>query len=183
MSQLKKTFTFTPEEFAERIRNITTDLLAVAADLVHSLPSRPKLAREIAALGINPELVKRLEKLGRKQLHPDLVLATTPGAIKLGSCVPSEQELLLESGAEVMEGDDSRVIPIHELTDDQARQVFVNGHVRTLAEQRSWLKSAAAKKVPADFVGGYSVHRDFVVIKEPMRLPKKLVLQFLVEMS
>ena len=179
-TELKKTFT--PEEFAERIRNITNDLLGVAADLVKALHSRPKLAREIAALGINPLLVVRLEKLGRKQLHPDLVLATSPGALRLGVCVPSEQDLLLENGAEVLTADnDSRRIPIHELTADQAKQVFVNGHVRTLAEQRSWL--ATFKKVPADFVGGYSVHKDFVVIKEPMRIPKKLILQFLVEMS
>jgi hypothetical protein len=180
-TELKKTFT--PEEFAERIRNITNDLLGVAADLVKALHSRPKLAREIAALGINPLLVVRLEKLGRKQLHPDLVLATSPGAVRLGVCVPSEQDLLLENGAEVLTADnDSRLIPIHELTADQAKQVFVNGHVRTLAEQRSWLANSA-KKAPADFAGGYSVHKDFVVIKEPMRLPKKLVLQFLVEMS
>ena len=111
------------------------------------------------------------------------MLATSPGAIRLGLCVPSEQNLLLETGAEVLtEGNDSRMIPIHELTPEQAQQVFVHGHVRTLAEQRSWL-AKSAKKAPADFVGGYSVHKDFVVIKEPMRIPKKLILQFLVEMS
>jgi hypothetical protein len=174
---------FTPAEFAQRIRNITTDLLGVAADLVESLPSRPNLAREITALGINPKLLERLEKLGLKQLHPDLVLATSPGAIRLGDCVPSEQALLLKSGAEVLEGDDIRNIPINEMTTAQANQFFVNGHTRTLAQQRSWLINKSKKTSPTDNSVNYSIHRDCVVIKKPGRFSKKLILQWLTEMS
>jgi len=174
---------FTPAEFAQRIRNITTDLLGVAADLVESLPSRPNLAREITALGINPKLLERLEKLGLKQLHPDLVLATSPGAIKLGDCVPSEQALLLKNGAEVLEGDDTRNIPINEMTAAQANQYFVNGHTRTLAQQRSWLINKSKKTAPPDSSVNYSIHRDWVVVKKPGRFSKKLILQWLTEMS
>jgi len=176
--------TFTATQFAARIRNLSTDLLTIATDLVASLVSRPQLAREIAAEGINPELIDRLERLGRKQLSSRLVFATSPGGVKLGQCLLSEQDLLLDAGVEVLTAsNDTRVIPVHELTPAQARQVFARGKVRSLAEQRSWREEAAAKKVPTDNSVNFSVHKDFVVTSQPGRWSKRLILQWLTEMS
>jgi len=59
----------------------------------------------------------------------------------------------------------------------------VNGHTRTLAQQRSWLINKSKKTAPPDSSVNYSIHRDWVVVKKPGRFSKKLILQWLTEMS
>lgn len=172
-------------QLAERIRAVSNDLLGIAHDLVAALDAKPELADELLEQGVNRELIRRLERLGRGQIHPKLVFATTPGAQKLLTVTLSEQTRALEEGVEVMEDDEtaSRNIPIADLTPEQARQVFTHGRIRALAEQRTWLRANKKKCPVAAPDEGYRVCSDHIVTNKPGKWPKKLILQWLMEMS
>lgn len=172
-------------ELAERIRNVSNDLLGIAHDLVMALDAKPELMDELDAAGVNRELVNRLERLGRGQIHPRLVFSTTPGAEKLLSVPLSEQSRALDNGIEVMEDDEttSRWIPVNEMTPAQARQVFHRGQIRSLAEQRTWLRSQKKKRGVAAPAEDYRICSDHVITSRPGKWPKKLILQWLMEMN
>jgi hypothetical protein len=172
-------------ELAQRIRNVSNDLLGIAHDLVAALDAKPELAQELEDAGVNRELVSRLERLGRGQIHPRLVFSTTPGAEKLLTVPLSEQARVLDAGVEVMEDDETttRNIPIHELSPEQARQVFHRGQVRSLAEQRTYLRARKKKRGVAAPTEDFRVCSDHVITSRPGKWPKKLILQWLMEMN
>ena len=173
------------QEIAARIRNIGTSLLEVAHDLVAAIDARPELVKELADAGVNRELLNRLEKLGRGQIHPSLVFNTTSGGTKLLALPLSEQTHVLENGVEILDADETstRLIPVNELTGEQSRQVFQSGKMRTLAEQRTWLRDRKNKLKPVDADATYRVFSDHVVVLKPGKFTKKLLLQWLTEMA
>lgn len=175
----------TAAELAQRIKTVSNDLLSIAHDLVAALDAKPQLADELEEAGVNRELIRRLERLGRGQIHPRLVFSTTPGAEKLLTVPLSEQSRALESGVEVMEDDEAttRNIPIHELTPEQARQVFHRGQIRSLAEQRTYLRDRKKKRGIAAPCEDFRVCSDHVITSRPGKWPKKLILQWLMEMN
>lgn len=170
-------------EFAERFRNIKNDFLAYARDLAAALDVNPRLADELQQQGIDRGIVRRLERLGRGQIHPSLLFSTTPGGMKLLSVPLSEQTLALENGVEVLDTDENttRNIPIHELNHTQAVQVLAGGRIRTIAEQRTWLRDH--KPLPTERDSDFRVHRDYVVTARPGKWTKALILQWLGQMS
>ena len=173
-------------EFAERIRKVSDDLLDIARDLVVALDAKPELMDELIAAGVNRELVNRLERLGRGQIHPRLVFSTTVGAVKLLALPLSAQTRALDNGIEVMEDDEStqRIIPVNEMTPAQARQAFNRGHIRSLQEQRTWLRAQKKKRgATAPTSADYRIYSDHVATYRPGRWPKKLLLQWLSEMK
>lgn len=91
------------------------------------------------------DVLAQLEKIGRNQLVPQLLLAEYPAARKMGQLPMSEQERLMLEPVEVMvmkEGQpDTLRVPVRHLTGAQVRQVFASNHVRTLSEQRQWIES------------------------------------------
>jgi len=175
------------KDFAERITNIGANLLGLAHDLVAAIDTRPELVEELVEAGVNRELVNRLERLGRGQIHPQLVFNTSPGGKRLITLPLSEQNAVLNhGGVEILEPDEKsiRTIPLNELTAQQAGQAFHGGQRRSLAEQRSWLQVRKAKQLPpVDCTTGYKVTRDRVFITKPGGYSKKLILQWLTEMS
>jgi hypothetical protein len=132
----------TGAELAARIKKIGTDLLELAADLVHAIDAKPEIINEMVEAGTNPELIRRLEALGRGQIDQRLVFATGRAHLKLMRCPLSEQKKVLEVGLEVLQPDlkDTRLIQLAELSDSQRKQVFARDHVRTSSEQRTWLE-------------------------------------------
>jgi hypothetical protein len=171
--------------FADRIRKIGDDLIHVARDIAAALDVNPRLADELQALGINRGVVRRLERLGRGQIHPSLVFSTTPGGERLLSVPLSEQSLALQDGIEVLDPDEqsTRNIPVHELTAGQARQAITNGRIRTIAEQRTWIRDRKAIGAAALARTDYRIGKDFVVTTKPGKWSKQLILQWLTEMN
>jgi hypothetical protein len=172
------------QEIAERIRNIGTDLLGIAHDLVAALDAHPERFTELVEAGVNRELISRLEKLGRNQIHPALVFNTSTGGQRLLALPLSLQTDALAKGVEVLEADGTtRHISVNELTPAQARQVFNRGSLRTLAEQRTFLNTVAAKAKPTDSDITYRVYSDHVVVLKPGKFTKALIIQWLAEMA
>jgi len=170
---------------AQRIKNVSNDLLGIAHDLVLALDAKPELADELEEVGVNRELIRRLERLGRGQIHPQLVFSTTPGAEKLLTVPLSEQSRALESGLEIMDDDEttSRNIPINELSSAQAQQAISRGRIRTLAEQRTWIRDKKKKVSPVSAKEDFRICSDHVITTRPGKWPKRLILQWLMEMS
>ena len=72
-SELKKTFT--PEEFAERIRNITNDLLGVASDLVKALS---ELCSDIQSVARHARIQDNLNKHGFDAIEKAITALSNP---------------------------------------------------------------------------------------------------------
>lgn len=174
----------TSSEFKKCLSNITGDLLGLAAEVALSLSAKPELKQEWLDDGINPDLISRLQKLGEGSLEPSLVFATSPGAVRLIALPRHDQTEFIKNGVEVLEpdGQNTRIIPVDQLTAKQAAQVFARGRARarTIAEQRSYQNERAPKATaPPE---AYIVTKKGV--KGPMGfLPRELILQWVAEMG
>jgi hypothetical protein len=169
-------------ELAERIRNIGNGLLSVAADLVRAVDVRPETMDELIDSGVNRDLLRRLEKLGRGQISPRLVFAY--GHEKNLLALPlSSQERILDDGVEVLSpGGDHRHIPVGQLSPAQCKQVFGPQGVRTLAEQRTWIDEQRAKTA-APIEVDYQIHKDSVTILRPAKISRQLLVSWLAQMN
>lgn len=134
-------------EMAERIRKVGEDLLSIAHDIAEAVDHNSAYVDELVAEGIDRNLIFRLERFGRGQIHRSLVFSTSKGAERALRIPLSEQEKAIKEGVPVLEpdGEGSRLIPLHELTAKQAKQVFALHTMRTLAEQRTYLDECNAK--------------------------------------
>ena len=113
--------------------------LAEAYDLA------PKYAESLVEdMNIPPEALKRMLEVGRGKRAERLLTEATAGESALAKCDISLQRRYLEESVPVLNPSDPtqhRLIPVPELTLAQARQVFVNGTVRTLGQQRSYIET------------------------------------------
>lgn len=145
----------TPEEFVERFSGVVVDLTVLADDLVASIDGDRNYKKRLADLGVNAEVVDRLERLGRKQFDKRLVLSASPEVGRLKVLALSEQAQVLDEGYEVLDLDEQTVrrIPFGMLTSMQRIQVFKRDGVRTVAEQRSVIRERKAKVAPVQVAG------------------------------
>jgi hypothetical protein len=97
------------------------------------------------AIDIPIDVLSQLEKIGRHQLSPQLLLAEYPAARKLERLPMSEQERVMIEPIEVLvlrDGQtDTLLVNVQHMTPAQTRQVFAANHIRGLSEQRQWLES------------------------------------------
>lgn len=114
------------------------------------------------------DVLAQLEKIGRNQLVPQLLLAEYPAARKLERLPMSEQERLMIEPVEVMIMKDGKPDTLHvavrHLTGSQVRQVFAANHVRTLAEQRQWIESQKPEQQTVKVESPYIITRKGSVI-------------------
>lgn len=114
------------------------------------------------------DVLAQLEKIGRNQLVPQLLLAEYPAARKLERLPMSEQERLMIQPVEVMIMKDGKPDTLHvavrHLTGSQVRQVFAANHVRTLAEQRQWIESQKPEQQTVKVESPYIITRKGSVI-------------------
>jgi len=103
---------------------------------------------------INPMILERFEQMGRKILHPQLLLNNSAGYSKLQKLPFSLQERYLDEPIPLVvhteNGTDVLLVKAREMTKDQANQAFSTGRIRTEGEQKAYLiqqQSNAAKNV------------------------------------
>lgn len=168
----------TAATFRARFTGIADALSSLAVDYVKSLEVRPELRAELIADGFPAQTADRMERLGRGQIHPSLVLSATRWAGKLIALPLSLQTDLIANGVEVLEpcGTDSRRLALDVLSSRQIKQVFGKGVVRSLAEQRTWQAEQQPRKTevaPATF------ERDGIHLAAPGVVTKEQMLQWL----
>jgi len=103
---------------------------------------------------INPMILERFEQMGRKTLHPQLLLNNSAGYSKLQRLPFSLQERYLDEPIPLVvhteTGTDVLLVKAREMTKEQANQAFATGRIRTQGEQKAYLiqqQSNAAKNV------------------------------------
>jgi len=103
---------------------------------------------------INAGILGRFEQMGRKTLHPQLLLTASPGFAKLQKLPFSLQERYIEEPVPVIvhtaDGTDVLLVKAKDMTKEQAAQVFAPGRIRTEGEQKAYLmqqRSNAAKPI------------------------------------
>ena len=101
---------------------------------------------------LNAGILGRFEQMGRKNLHPQLLLSASPGFDKLRKLPMSMQERYIKEPIPIIVhtdgGTDVLLVEAKNMTKEQANQVFAPGRVRTEGEQKAWLmqqRSMAAK--------------------------------------
>lgn len=140
----------TPEEFRDRLQSIVTDLAVLAVDLVDLIDSDRNYKKRLVELGVNVEIVDRLERLGRGQIDKRLVLSASPEVNRLKVLATSEQAEVIDDGYVVLDMDEQTVrrIPFGMLTHGQRVLVFKREGLRSIAEQRSVIRAKKAKSAP-----------------------------------
>ena len=117
---------------------------------VEMLEKSPGVADEIIAQcpDISRAVLGRFEEVGRKSLHPKLLVMDGPGPSRLRMMPYSVQLRHIESPLEMLTcrngNSDTLLVHVRELSSEAAKQVFAVDHVRSLAEQRNYIESTAA---------------------------------------
>ena len=92
---------------------------------------------------LNAGILGRFEQMGRKTLHPQLLLTASPGFARLTRLPFSMQERYIEEPIPLIvhtdEGTDVLLVKAKDMTKEQASQVFAPGRLRTEGEQKAWL--------------------------------------------
>lgn len=103
---------------------------------------------------LNAGILGRFEQMGRKTLHPQLLLTASPGFAKLTRLPFSMQERYISEPIPLIvhtaEGTDVLLVKAKDMTKEQANQVFAPGRLRTEGEQKALLmqqQSNAARPV------------------------------------
>lgn len=120
---------------------------ALAGELVVEIIEKTGKSLEdlSGALNIPMDILAKLERIGRKQLNPELWMADFAAASKMMRLPLSEQNRLMREPVEVFvmkDGNpDKMCLPVAVLTAPQVKQVFARNYVRPLAEQRAWIEA------------------------------------------
>jgi hypothetical protein len=133
------------------------------------------------------EFVKRLEAVGRNKIHRLLVINESAGVRRLRSLPFSIQEKYASNPVPllIVEGQSVKTIQadVRNLTPAQATQVFARDHVRSEAEQRTFIEDLRSKQSAPAHNAPFRVVKNELIIIEPCRLGKKELCDALAQMS
>lgn len=157
----------------------------IAAD---QLDKDPGWADEVAKLPPYPTagVVRTFARVGRMQLHPQLMAPGPIGLRKLSKLPYTLQEKHLKEPVNVLvENGETLLIDVHNLTENQAAQVFNNEDIRSIPEQRAWLSNKAVSKgvPPSRSNLPYRVVGKKLVCMNACTIERSEILKLLVEME
>lgn len=97
------------------------------------------------SLNVGEDIVMRFYAIGKKLTFAPLLIADGPGVVALLKCPYDVQERYATQPLDVLvrQGNDWATLKItaRNLTGDQAKQVFKNGEIRSIAAQRAFIES------------------------------------------
>lgn len=137
---------------------------------------------------LTEEVVLSFVRLGRKTLHPRLVIADGAGVRKLRKLPYALQERYISNPVELLVNNgeqwDSLNVDVLNLTSEQASQVFTNDGVRSAGAQRAYLEDKARNVTPPIRVNEtYRIVRDEFVVMTPAKFTKKQLARILADME
>jgi hypothetical protein len=134
LGTLKKCFSDGVEAW-RRAGEILVELLDVDGQDLEGLHEASELPMDVLAT---------LEKIGRKQVNPRLLVSDFPAARVLERLPMSEQDKLLREPVDMMVVHDGKAdvikVAVQHMTRSQVKQVFARNYVRPLNEQRAFLE-------------------------------------------
>lgn len=143
-----------------------------------------------SSTGLDEHIIQRFYSLGKREIHPLMLCSTAPGVKKLALCPYNQQEKYINEPVNlVLRNGEALRVNVKELTTDQVRQVFANGHVRTDSEQRAWLESerARADQIMAEKKSdaqplGYTIRGKTVIFTRGLSLSERELKDILLRM-
>jgi len=152
MTTITKTNTDTKiNQFLELIQQGIDAWQTAGGLLIEMIKDDAKIYDKIIAKDsrLNSSVLGRFEQIGRKVLHPYLLISDSPAANRLASMPYSIQERYLNEPVpliiETSKGVDTILVDIKNMSHGQTTQAFGRGRVRTAAEQRAWLLDQRAR--------------------------------------
>ena len=140
---------------------------------------------------LNAGILGRFEQMGRKSLHPQLLLSASPGFSKLQKLPYSMQERFIDEPIpliiETDDGTDVLLVKAKDMTKDQATQVFAQNRLRTEGEQKAWLiqqRSNAAR--PVGTAKPWRLSGDSLIVKTAdgeVRFPRSQLAAFVAQLT
>jgi len=144
-------------------------------------------------LGFSYETYVSMERIGRGIMDQRLIFTETKARKKLAAAPKSQQKKALDKGLEVLvdNGEVLRV-KIDDLTSNQIKQVFAGDHVRSIAEQKNYIRNRKAQmefaaklnipkveKEPEKILPIYEIKKGKLIINKPTELSRKEVFDIL----
>ena len=140
------------ETFIQHFRRGVEEWITAGEILVQMVEEDPYVYDYIIAQcpQLNAGILGRFEQMGRKTLHPQLLLTASPGFAKLQRLPYSMQERYIEEPVPVIvhtdDGTDVLLVKAKDMTKEQAAQVFAPGRIRTTGEQKAYLVQQASHR-------------------------------------
>jgi hypothetical protein len=140
------------ETFIQHFRRGVEEWIAAGEILVEMVEEDPYVYDYIInqCPTLNAGILGRFEQMGRKTLHPQLLLTASPGFAKLQKLPYSMQERYVTEPVPMIvhteAGTDVLLVKAKDMTKEQAAQVFAPGRVRTEGEQKAWLVQHRSEK-------------------------------------
>jgi hypothetical protein len=160
-----------------------------AGELIKSaIDEQGETSKSIAeAIQIPVRVIGQLEKIGRKLIRPDLLLACYPAASALMRLPYSLQTSAIEDGVDLLvDESDSLKVKAENLTSCQVKQVFDGSSVRSLAAQKAYIEDLRIKvsinSIP-EVSAPYQIKGNKVLISSACSLTQKDLLRMLNELS
>lgn len=135
---------------------------------------------------ISVDTVYAFDRLGRKELHPKLLISDSPGAKKLRrlpyslqeKCIDNPVPLLIktEKGWEILNAS------VFNLNSEQANQVFDADGIRPEAAQRTWLESKSSKAI-VQIDEAYRVSGRKLIVMQPCQFTAGQLARLLADME
>jgi hypothetical protein len=178
------------EQFITLIqRGVDSWVLAgeLAARKIEQDPEWPeKIAQENP--WISQARIMDFVRLGRKQVHPRLLLSDRPGPRALTRLPMQLQEKYISAPVELLikteKGWETLLVDICNLTPDQCRQVFDRDGIRDIAGQRAWIESQKLKQsTPEVAVMPWKEQGGKIVILQPCTLTTRELARMLAAVS
>lgn len=167
--------------------------LVDAARLIHAMVQKdPQAMDKIreAIPGVPPGFLNKLLRVGEGSLNPRLVMNGAPAYARLSLMPVTVQDRVLKDDAvEMAVNADSSAsirVPLTELTSEQIALVFCGNGVRSVDEQRAYLKRqevTSAKPVSRAEAFPWVVKKDEVTILRPVTLKHKDIMRILEELN
>jgi hypothetical protein len=132
---------------------------------------------------VSPTMFGMLEKVGRKCLHPQLILGGGPNANKIRRLPYSVQERVFagERFEMLVSGGEHILVDVREATKEQAEQLVGDDHIRTLSEQRAWMEAQKSQAEAEPEVMPYVIAGGTVTFRKGVKLTKQEVRRILAE--
>jgi hypothetical protein len=136
---------------------------------------------------LNRDVLLTLERIGRRQLVPELAIRKGPGWSRLARTQYEHQKKYLDKPVELLvtteKGPDVLRVPVGNLSAAQARQIIADdGQVRDIAAQRAWLASQVKYAEPEELKRPWHVSGKGLTITRPCKLTMQEIGMILTEM-
>lgn len=179
-------FTAEIEKFRKLFSEGVAAIKEAAAIYVKAIDSDAE-ARNVFKMAlprISAQLWNDLEKLGRGELHEDLILCCSKSAIHIKKMPIKDQTKIVENGVPLVRPDGSiKSVKYDSLDGAQTAQVFDGDKIRSVADQMTWIRSQGTVTNKSTAFRKYRIEGKKLIITGPTSLSMSELKKIIVQME